>query len=112
MVLPGMSQVDAKSPAQKRSRCPRVGCAVSRRRRHQRAIQVFAIVLLSWNASALAHAQLYAGILGGVSSLSGDARSIVSSDSTAFSSYDPKNGGNLSVLFGKHFSDWFSTQVS
>ena len=75
-------------------------------------MQVFAIVLLSWNAPALAHAQLYAGVLGGVSSLSGDAGSIVSSDSIAFSSYDPKNGGDVSVLFGKHFSDYFSAQVS
>jgi len=75
-------------------------------------MQVFAIVLLIWNAPAQAHAQRYAGILGGVSSLSGDARSIVSSDSIAFSSYDPKNGGDVSVLFGKHFSDYFSGQVS
>jgi hypothetical protein len=75
-------------------------------------MQVFAIVLVSWNVPALAHAQLYAGILGGVSSLSGDAGSIVSSDSIAFSSYDPKNGGDVSVLFGKHFSDYFSAQVS
>jgi hypothetical protein len=75
-------------------------------------MQVFAIVLVSWNVPALAHAQLYAGILGGVSSLSGDAGSIVSSDSIAFSSYDPKNGGDVSVLLGKHFSDYLSAQVS
>ncbi len=81
-------------------------------KRHRRALQVFAIVLLSWNVPTLAHAQLYAGILGGVSSLSGDTRSIVNSGSIAFSSYDPKNGGDLSVLFGKHFSDYFSAQAS
>jgi hypothetical protein len=75
-------------------------------------MQFFAIVLLSWNAPGVAHAQMYAGILGGISSLSGDARSIVSSDSIAFSSYDPKNGGDISVFFGKHFSDYFSGQVS
>src|SRR5262249_16251791 len=56
--------------------------------------------------------QLYAGILGGVSSLSGDARSIVSSGSVAFSSYDPNNGGDFGVLFGKHLSDYFSAQAS
>src|SRR5215469_14940875 len=112
MALLGMSKIETKSPSQKRSRSPRVGYAVSRRRTHQRAMQVFAIVLLSWNAPALAHAQLYAGVLGGVSSLSGYARSIISSDSIAFSSYDPKNGGDVSVLFGKHFSDYFSAQVS
>src|SRR5215469_3272389 len=112
MALLGMSKIDTKSPSQKRIRAWPVRYTLSRRRRHQRAMQVFAIVLLSWNAPALAHAQLYAGILGGVSSLSGDARSIVSSDSIAFSSYDPKNGEDVSVLFGKHFSDYFSAQVS
>jgi len=111
-VLLGMSKIDTKSPSQTPSRSLRVGYAVSRRRRHQRALLVFAIVLLSWNAPTLAHAQLYAGILGGVSSLSGDARSIVNSDSSAFSSYDPKNGGDVSVLFGKHFSEYLSAQVS
>src|SRR5215472_3035159 len=112
MALLEMSKIDTKSPSQKRSWSPRLGYAASRRRRHRRAMQVFAIALLSWNAPALAHAQLYAGILGGVSSLSGDARLIVSSDSTTFSSYDPKNGGDVSVLFGKHLSDYFSAQVS
>lgn len=80
--------------------------------KHPKALQVLAIVLLSCYAPALARAQLYAGVLGGVSSLSGDARSVVSSGSTSFWSYDPKNGGDLSLLFGKHFSDYFSAQGS
>jgi hypothetical protein len=112
MALLEMSKINAKSPSQKRSWASPVGYVLSKRRRRRRAMQVFTIFLLIWSASALAHAQMYAGILGGVSSLSGDARSIVSSNSIAFSSYDPKNGGDISVLFGKHFSDYFSAQVS
>ena len=57
-----------------------------------------------------AHGQLYAGVLGGVSALSGDARSTISSGSTTFSSYDPKNGGAFELLVGKHLSDYFSVQ--
>jgi hypothetical protein len=57
-----------------------------------------------------AQAQFYGGVLGGVSTLSGDARSLLSPGSSAFSSYDPKNGGVLEVLFGRHFSDYFTIQ--
>lgn len=73
---------------------------------------VFALLVLGWLPTVRAQAQLYVGVLGGVSSLSGDARSVVSSGSTSFWSYDPKNGGDFSVLFGKHFSDYFSAQAS
>jgi hypothetical protein len=60
----------------------------------------------------LALAQLYVGALGGVATLSGDARSLLSPNSTAFSSYDPKNGGVVEVLVGKHFSDYFAVQAN
>ena len=56
--------------------------------------------------------QVYVGVLGGVSALSGDARSTFSSSSSAFSSYDPKNGGTFELLAGKHLSDYFTIQGS
>jgi Outer membrane protein beta-barrel domain len=59
-----------------------------------------------------ARAQLYAGVLGGVASISGDARSMLSSGSSAFSSYDPKNGGAIEVLAGKHLSNYFTVQAN
>jgi len=59
-----------------------------------------------------AQAQFYAGVLGGISTLSGDARSLLSPSSTAFSSYDPKNGGAVEILVGRHFSDYFSLQAN
>jgi hypothetical protein len=57
-----------------------------------------------------AQAQVYAGVLGGVATLSGDARSLLSSNSAAFSSYDPKNGGAVEVLVGRPFSDYLTIQ--
>jgi hypothetical protein len=58
------------------------------------------------------HAQVYVGVLGGVSTLSGDARSLLTPASTAFSSYDPSNGAAVEVLFGSHFSDYFALQLN
>ncbi len=69
-----------------------------------------ATILLVVSASAISvNAQVYAGVAGGVATLSGDARSIVGS-SSSFSSYDPKNGPAVEVLLGAHLSDYFSVQ--
>ena len=76
-----------------------------------RTATVIALVLLIVLCSRTpVQGQLYMGVLGGVSSLSGDARSTFSSASSAFSSYDPKNGGAFEVLVGKHLSDYFTVQ--
>jgi hypothetical protein len=71
---------------------------------------VVVVLFSSGRMTPLALAQLYAGALGGVATLSGDTRSLLSPNSTAFSSYDPKNGGAVGVLVGKHFSDYFAVQ--
>src|SRR5215471_10833901 len=65
-------------------------------------VQFWLLLLLGWSSTMSAHAQLYAGVLGGFSSLSADSRSVLSSGSTAFASYDPKNGGALQALVGVH----------
>jgi outer membrane protein with beta-barrel domain len=75
-----------------------------------RMLLVVVVLFSSGRMTPLALAQLYAGALGGVATLSGDARSLLSPNSTAFSSYDPKNGGAVEVLVGKHFSDYFAAQ--
>ena len=36
---------------------------------------------------------------------------MLSPNSAAFSSYDPKNGGAVQVLVGRHFSDYFTLQT-
>jgi len=69
-------------------------------------------VILFCGCVFTAQAQFYVGVLGGVSTLSGDARSLLSPSSTAFSSYDPKNGGAVEILVGRHFSDYFSLQAN
>src|SRR5215831_11151378 len=75
-------------------------------------VQFWLLLLLGWSSTMPAHAQLYAGVLGGFSSLSADSRSVLSSGSTAFASYDPKNGGALQALVGVHLSDYFALQAT
>jgi len=70
-----------------------------------------AVVFFGCFSTVMAHAQFYAGVLGGVSTLSGDARALLGSGSTTFSSYDPKNGGTVELLAGRHFSDYFTLQA-
>src|SRR5215831_9816025 len=73
---------------------------------------VIGILCSSCGLTVPLRAQLYAGVLGGVSTLSGDSRSLLSPGSIAFSSYSPSNGGVVEVLVGKHFSDYFTAQAS
>ena len=77
-------------------------------RRTTTVIALVLVVGLCWAIPV--HGQLYVGVLGGVSSLSGDARSTFISSASAFSSYDPKNGGAFELLAGKHLSDYFTVQ--
>jgi len=76
-----------------------------------RMLRIAAVVLFGCGCAEVAHAQFYAGVLGGVSTLSGDARALLSPGSTAFSSYDPKNGAAVEVLVGRHLSDYFTIQA-
>jgi len=78
----------------------------------QRALQVELVLLFIGGCVISARAQMYAGVLGGITSLSGDARSSIGPGSTAFSSYDPENGGAVELLVGKHLSDHFTLQGS
>jgi len=55
--------------------------------------------------------QLYAGVLGAFSSLSAGSRSVLSSGSTAFASYDPKNGGALQDFALQATYIWNSNQL-
>lgn len=70
------------------------------------------ILLLGLQLVAPLRAQLYAGVLGGISTLSGDSRAVLNPDSTAFSSYDPRNGGAVEILVGEHFLDYFTAQAN
>ena len=76
-----------------------------------RMLAIAVVVFFGCHFAVTAQAQFYTGVLGGVSTLSGDAHSLLSPGSTAFSSYDPKNGGAVEVLLGRHFSDYFTIQA-
>src|SRR5215469_8812514 len=82
----------------------------SRKAAQQNRLRIALVFVVASCASAWA--QIYVGALGGVASISGDARSTLSSVSSAFSSYNPKNGGALELLAGKHLSDYFTVQAN
>jgi len=112
MALLGMSKIEKKSPSEKYRRTEYRQLFRLGRFQAQRLLWISAILVISWQSSPSAYAQLYVGVLGGVANLSGDARSVVTSGSLQFSSYNPANGGAFSFLAGKHFSNYFSAQGS
>jgi hypothetical protein len=57
-------------------------------------------------------AQWYAGAMGGLSTLSADGRTIITTESTAISLYKPENGPSLHLFAGKHWREYLSVQGS
>ena len=58
----------------------------------------------------LAQGSFYIGALGGLATLSGDGRSVITGSSAATSLYDPKNGGAASVFWGFQLHKYVSLQ--
>ena len=56
--------------------------------------------------------QVYAGGVAGVSTLSADARSIVSTDELAVSLYKPETGPALNLLLGVHLGEYVTVQAN
>ncbi len=54
----------------------------------------------------------YAGVIGGVATLSADAGSQMTTQGLSLSSYAPVNGGALNVFAGAHLHNYFSVQVN
>jgi len=75
-------------------------------------LRIAVAVFLGCFSVKAVQAQFYAGVLGGVATLSGDSRSLLSPGSTSFSSYDPKNGAVVEALFGRHLSDFLTVQAN
>lgn len=61
-------------------------------------------------STAFGQARWFAGGGAGLSTLSGDARSVVTTGSTAISQYKPENGPLLHVFAGRHLRDYLSLQ--
>jgi hypothetical protein len=74
-----------------------------------RNVTIGLLLFFVCNGALAVQAQFYAGVLGGVATLSADSRALVGSN-PSFSSYDPKNGPALQVLLGRHLSDYVSLQ--
>ena len=64
------------------------------------------------NACASAHTRPspFAGAVGGISTLSADARAVFRQTNAEASLYTPENGAALNLLAGVHVSDYFSVQ--
>jgi Outer membrane protein beta-barrel domain len=112
MPLLRMSTLPEKSPSQLLGHVVAALIFSSARVSRHRSLPAAMLLFFVGLAPTPASGQLYAGVLGGVSTLSGDARSLITPESSAFSSYDPKNGAVVAVLLGRHFSDYFSAQAS
>jgi hypothetical protein len=102
-----MSSLNGKSPSRIRVRAVRTLFFLS----GDLVLHIVLAPFLSWVSTVRAQAQLYVGVLGGLSTLSGDARSVLRPGSSAFSSYDPENGGTVELLLGRHFSDHFTIRA-
>lgn len=61
-------------------------------------------------ANAMGQAVWFAGGGPGISTLSGDARSIISASSTAISQYKPENGPIAHLFAGRHVHEYLSVQ--
>jgi hypothetical protein len=59
-----------------------------------------------------AETEPYAGVIGGVATLSADAGSQTTALGSILSSYAPANGGALNVFAGAHLHNYFSVQVN
>lgn len=70
-------------------------------------VQIFGLMIC---LPSVASAQYYAGALGGITTISGDARSVIGSATSAFSLYKPENGPSASVFVGRHLTDYLSLQ--
>jgi Outer membrane protein beta-barrel domain len=69
-------------------------------------------LLLVWLClPSAASGQFYAGALGGLSTLSADARSVIGPQGASFSLYKPENGGAATLFLGRHFTDYLSLQA-
>ncbi len=72
----------------------------------------FATALMAVPASAQSESRIFAGALFGVSTLSADARSVVTGADAVVSLYDPKNGPAVNVFAGVHLAQYFAIQVN
>src|SRR6266851_190060 len=77
-----------------------------------RFILVVALECVCFQVPALAQVTPFAGALGGVATLSADARSLSTSQGLNVSLYKPENGPALNIVGGVHLNRYLSVQAS
>jgi hypothetical protein len=77
-----------------------------------RFILVTVLECMCFQALALPQVTPFAGVVGGVATLSADARSLPTSQGLSVSLYKPENGPALNVFAGAHLNPYLSIQAS
>src|SRR5688572_28168261 len=70
------------------------------------------VIVLSTGAVARAQTSPFVGVVAGVSTLSADARSVITDSGADVSLYKPENGAAVNLLAGLHVNDYFSVQAN
>src|SRR5579872_5114309 len=71
----------------------------------------FVCYLGAWTGLG-AQTRYFVGVMGGVATLSADARSEITASSSAVSLYKPENGPTVQVFGGAHFTDYLSIEAN
>jgi outer membrane protein W len=74
------------------------------------AVACHLFVIIADGSILSAQSRSFLGVMGGVATLSADARSEVSAVPSAVSLYKPENGPMIQVLGGRHLTDWVSLE--
>lgn len=77
-----------------------------------RFILVAALECVCFQAPALAQITSFAGVVGGVATLSADAQSLPTSQGLSVSLYKPENGPALNFFAGAHLNSYLSIQAN
>jgi len=72
---------------------------------------IAALAIVFWPQNCAGQKMPYAGLLGGISTLSADGRTTVEPQTAATSSYKPENGPAIDVFAGVHWNNFLSFQV-
>ena len=68
------------------------------------------VVWLCWPSLVAAQGSYFAGVLGGISTLSADGRSVTNQTSSDISLYKPENGPTFRVFAGRRLTDYVSVE--
>ncbi len=77
-----------------------------------RSVLSVLLIFVCFPVSLVGQPSYFAGGLGGVSTISADGQTHITSESTDISLYKPENGATFQIVGGWHLSDYLSIQVN